>query len=211
MKYGPNITREVCKELENIPNIRYACKKVGIDHCTFYRWMYSYNEFEKAVTSSLLTGRMKISDVAEGNIISEVQRGDYKASVYFLSHNDHRYAPNSDKIALMRELDQITKKNLNKEPDHDSLLFNRLFKKLFLFEVSGKTKKYARDIMGPTIEDVFVGDPELKELFYASYEEWKNKKRERWEKMSSLDEHLNEADKDFWGYIKKLGEKKKDK
>ena len=53
MRYSIDIEERIIKELEKVPNIRYICNKVGIDHSTFYRWLLRHPTFNKEVMVAL--------------------------------------------------------------------------------------------------------------------------------------------------------------
>lgn len=182
MKYGPNIVKQICDELGNVPNIRYVCKKFGIDHSTFYRWMSRHHKFYQDVTASLIVGRRKICDAAEGVIINGIQNNDYRCSVYFLSHNDGRYI-NTQRISYLEHLNRTDLDILKEKPPDDSK-FEALFDQYFLFEIGKTTSKKAKKLIDPFVKNVFSEDPALEEIFHAAYAEWKKNKIERWEKMN---------------------------
>lgn len=91
MRYGPKIVDQILEELRKVPNIRYVCGKVGIDHSTFYRWMDDHFKFHQMVELALYLGRQKMNDAAESVIVTGIQNNDYRSATYWLSHNDERY------------------------------------------------------------------------------------------------------------------------
>lgn len=79
--------------LSETPIVTLACKKVGLNPCTYYRWYNSDRDFRKQADEILSVGRMTINDMAEGSIIKEIKNGNMRANIFWLQHNDSRYRP----------------------------------------------------------------------------------------------------------------------
>lgn len=77
--------------LSQQPIIEFACKKVGINRQMYYRWRNEDFKFSKEVAYVLCGSRKKINDLAESQIINQIQSGNFKASVFWLQNNSSRY------------------------------------------------------------------------------------------------------------------------
>ena len=91
-KRQPRQKKQLLEQLERVPVIEVACKKVGIARSTYYRWITEDSEFESSAEKALDTGRCVINDVAESKIIQKVSDGDWRAVKYWLESNNKRYA-----------------------------------------------------------------------------------------------------------------------
>lgn len=170
MRYGDDITKRIVKELEVIPNVRYVCNKVGIDHSTFYRWIMRHPTFNKKVLMALFVGREAINGSAETVIIKGVQRGEHKSATFWLSHNDSRYMQKEKgkhySSLLTRDSDIISK------PVEKGHNFETMFSIIYDLEKNFEAD-IAYQIFEPFIK-VFCNDEQnLIDIFYASYTEWK--------------------------------------
>lgn len=169
-----------------MPNIRYVCKKIGIDHSTFYRWMVKHFEFHKAVEDALFFGRKNMNDAAESVIVAGIQRGEFKSAQYWLSHNEERYIPER-RVKYFQYLEKATTDFLGKETPKDSE-FEMLFKHYYAIEkVIGLEK--AKEHMQPLIDVACRNDAELKIIFYTAYLEWKSNRTDLDERLSRLEEY----------------------
>ena len=79
--------------LSETPIVTLACKKVGLNPCTYYRWYKSDQDFKRRADEILSIGRLAINDMAEGSIIKEIKDGNMRANIFWLQHNDPRYRP----------------------------------------------------------------------------------------------------------------------
>lgn len=156
-----------------MPNIRYVCSKVGIDHSTFYRWLMRYPSFNKKVTMAIFLGKRAISGTAETVIIKGVQKGDHKSATFWLSHNDPQYMQR-DKGRYHGDLLEMQTKLLKKPIKYDGSNFESLFKVLYEFEESFGVNSDSNITAKKVFINLFCDeDKELIELCHASYEEWR--------------------------------------
>lgn len=79
------------EELERLPNISMACRKVGLARQTVYRWMKEYGKFGTKVYKAMDLGIESICDLAESKLIENVNNGNQKAIEYTLTANHKRY------------------------------------------------------------------------------------------------------------------------
>ncbi len=163
MRFGADIAERIIKELEKVPNIRYVCKKVGIDHSTFYRWILRHPTFNKEVEIALFLGRAAISGVAETVVIKGVQAENYKASTFWLTHQDPHYMQHAKGRQYALIMDR-TANILKKQIEFDGTNFETLFN--FYDEVAELyDEKTAEGTVQVYIKAFCDGDMELVELF----------------------------------------------
>lgn len=79
--------------LAETPVVSFACKKVGLDRTTYYRWYKDDKDFREKADQILTIGRKSINDKAEASIIQKIHDGDMRANIFWLQHNDERYRP----------------------------------------------------------------------------------------------------------------------
>ena len=174
MKFSSEIVSQVLKELEKVPNIRYVSSKVGIDHSTFYRWLIKYPSFNKRVMEATFIGKRAVCGTAEATIIKGVQNGDFKASTFYLTHNDPNYMQKDKGDHFSKMLDNQVK-FMKSRIKYDGANFETLFK---LLDELNKT--YGEEVsmnLGKFMIEFFCNDdPQLIELCNASYEEWRIRK-----------------------------------
>jgi len=185
MRYGPNIVKQMTEELQKVPNVRYVCKKLGIHHSTFYRWMGAHFTFHQSVETALTLGRKTINDAAESVIITGVQNGDYRSATYWLSHNHERYI-SVDRVQYYQYLDRHDLEFIQKDVPRESI-FDAMFKYYFLLE-DKYSREQAKKIIDPFVDVVSHEDNELKKVFYAAYDEWKENRISYTEKQLKVQE-----------------------
>jgi len=83
--------KQFLEELQRVPNISYACEKVGISRNTVYRWKLEDNEFKERVERCLSMGIESISDLAESCIIQNIKLGNLNAAKYWLENHLRKY------------------------------------------------------------------------------------------------------------------------
>jgi hypothetical protein len=192
MRYGPDIIKIIVSSLEEVPNIRHVIKKVGIHHSTYYKWFVMYPEFREKVTIALFKGRSSMSDMAEGNIFRGIKEGDKASSRFYLSHNNPRYMTYDKHIHYGRMMkDDLEKSKPGTYPDGE--LFDEMFPKFLLLEElhgADKAKTYMDALLNVSMGD----NDELIDIFYACYEEWKNKTKKEIEDLENLKETLDIKD-----------------
>jgi hypothetical protein len=79
--------------LAETPVVSFACKKIGLDRTTFYRWYKDNLEFRQKVDEIMRLGRIAINDMAEASIIKEINDGNMRANIFWLQHNHPAYRP----------------------------------------------------------------------------------------------------------------------
>ena len=79
--------------LAETPVVSFACKKIGLDRTTFYRWHKDNIHFREKVDNILRIGRMNINDMAEASVIKEINDGNMRANIFWLQYNHPTYRP----------------------------------------------------------------------------------------------------------------------
>lgn len=177
MKYKHDIIDKILEELRKIPNIRYACSKIGIDHSTYYRWMLRHPTFRKRVLTAMHVGKSNISAIAEATIINGVNNGDYKSSVFWLSHNELQYMQR-EKADHQWELYKYHESVLREKIILNGKNFESLFVVIELLEKSYEQEVF--DHLSQSIISKFCdNDQELIEVCKAVYQSWKIEKKEQ--------------------------------
>ena len=170
MNYQPELIKKLLAELEKVPNIRYVCNKVGIDHSTFYRWMGAHAEFHKSVALALTLGREKMDDAAEGVIISGIQNNNFQCAKYWLSHNNERYI-GIERVSYFQYLERNNLEFLKGEGIDDPLTI-KVFEHCLRLEKSNESK-IAEKKMEEFIHTFCNGNPNLMDSFRTNYKKWK--------------------------------------
>ena len=101
-------TREKFLEiLEEIPFIKYACRKMNVDRTTIYRWMKEDRYFNLKVNNTLTKGRQGLVEDAEYGLLKKIRKDeDQRAIEFYLRHNDKRYYPRRAMDVFPLEADQ---------------------------------------------------------------------------------------------------------
>jgi len=86
-----NIQEKILDELRKHGNVMIACKKVAIARATFYRMKKDDFNFTKQACQAEMEGRANSSDLAEYIVMDKIRKGDLKASIFYLTHNNPRY------------------------------------------------------------------------------------------------------------------------
>ena len=87
----PNDKQKFLDELEEVPIVSVACRRTGISKATIYRWRDEDARFAKLMTKAIERGRQSITDLAEGQTVVLMKKGDFRAIKYWLDNNERRY------------------------------------------------------------------------------------------------------------------------
>lgn len=79
--------------LRETPIVTFACKKVGLNPSTFYEWHKNDLDFRNQADEVLIIGKRHINDMCKATIIKEIDKGNMRAVVFWLEHNDPDYRP----------------------------------------------------------------------------------------------------------------------
>lgn len=84
--------RKFLEELEQVPIVAFACKKVDISRNTYYRWCNEDPDFALAAQERIEIGVDFVNDHAQTNILNGIKSGDIGVSKWWLSsrHKDFR-------------------------------------------------------------------------------------------------------------------------
>lgn len=170
---GDRIMEQICEELIKTPNVRHVCKKVGIDHSTFYRWIATHHEFSKSVTYALSTGRDNMNDAGEAVIIAGIQKGDLKSALIWLKHNSPRYSGSMQRQYLKERAGMILEILGEAETkDPREMSFDHCFDIYYKLESIFGPEEGRRRV-DALVKYVIGEDLKLEPLFYNAYSEWK--------------------------------------
>jgi hypothetical protein len=84
-------------ELETMPNISVACKRVGLSRQTVYRWCREDNNFEEKLNDALTLGVESMVDLAESKLLANVSGGNQRAIETALDYYGKRSERNKPK------------------------------------------------------------------------------------------------------------------
>lgn len=87
----PSDKERFLEELKEIPIVSAVCKRVGISKASVYRWLKDDLDFAKEVENALSKGRDTVTDLAEGQLISLIKKGNLQAIKTWLESNTDRY------------------------------------------------------------------------------------------------------------------------
>lgn len=93
----------VLEEMKNIPILLVVCKKTNISRATVYRWLQTDSEFRKEYEKSKVQGSESINDIAKLTLITKIKDGDFKSSVFWLTHRDREFAENKWPIETLEK------------------------------------------------------------------------------------------------------------
>ncbi len=84
--------KSLVAQLRRTPIVQAACERLGIGRSTYYKWRSEDRIFARSADHSLEAGRFLVNDMAESQLIRMIQAGSLGAIVYWLKHNNPRYA-----------------------------------------------------------------------------------------------------------------------
>lgn len=84
---------KLLKELAKTPIIQIATQKMDISRATYYRWRKSDNEFRRAADEAIELGVGIVNDLAESQLISGIQQGEFQATTFWLKNRHPAYKP----------------------------------------------------------------------------------------------------------------------
>ena len=168
--------QKLIEEIQNLGNVFWSCRKVGINRATYYRWKEEDEAFKKESEEAEAIGRANISDLAESALAQNIKDKNQRAIEYALSHNSSIYKPNHTthvEIFHKKEIPPVViQKTLEDLIDEDEELLNRRFD-----EKVSKIKNKYKEAGGipPKSDGTEITDDELPD--YEKYiEEWYKKK-----------------------------------
>lgn len=92
------LQKKLLDELQIMPIISIACKKVGIPKATFYRWKNNFPEFENQCLLCKRMGIDNINDLAESSLIKCIKDADLRSIKFWLEANHPNYRHNKNSI-----------------------------------------------------------------------------------------------------------------
>jgi len=79
------------EQIRRVPNISFACEKVGLSRNTVYRWKAEDQRFSKRLEEALPMGTESINDLAESCVIQGIKSGNINAAKIWLENNSRKY------------------------------------------------------------------------------------------------------------------------
>lgn len=177
--------------LRETPIVTFACKKVGLNPSTFYAWHKDDIDFRNQADEVLIIGKRHINDMCKATIIKEIDKGNMRAVVFWLEHNDPDYRPVRttyvDPISHTHQLKpgeickscgyfepEIEEYKHNKKGMSDKQLSDALYKRLRSINTRKQSEPEIRKIIDDFIEKNNLGNIEI-HFVDGSKKEEKNK------------------------------------
>ena len=113
MRKSKKTTKALLDVLSDVPNISFACKKLGISRQTFYRWKNTDSSFSDLIDDHLTMGREYISDIAESRLAERINLGEMSAIRYWLGNNSKRYIKPRSPISVSHDKVKLPSVNVN--------------------------------------------------------------------------------------------------
>ena len=90
-----NQKEKLLEHLTESGNVSFACKRVGLERKTYYRWKEDDAVFSEEADVSIASGKSFINDLAHTQLIRNIQEGDMQAVKFHLvsCHPDYRVRP----------------------------------------------------------------------------------------------------------------------
>lgn len=113
--------KQVLRELEQVPIVQYACKKVGLGRSTFYKWREEDAKFKEGVEKAIHEGDQFINDMAESQLISAIKDKNLRAIIHWLKHHHSVYknkleiegSVKHEVSTLTQEQEELIERSLN--------------------------------------------------------------------------------------------------
>ncbi len=102
-----NRRKDFLEELRRIPNVSSVCEKVGLSRNTIYRWKDEDSNFKRKMNGAMKMGVNSINDLAEGQLINAIRRGESWAIKYWLDNHKKIYIRPRPKDFLSKLEDKI--------------------------------------------------------------------------------------------------------
>ena len=147
--------------LKEIPIVVLACKKVGLDKSTFYRWKNSDKRFAREVSRAMSRGVEYISDIAEAHVIQGVKKGERNYVLTWLKSHRSPYKRTEKTTVEIKQKLETTVPKTEKRGRRNVLLPSI---PTDIPSMSPKTEKAMMRAAGKIIEDMFKEERLIKEL-----------------------------------------------
>ena len=182
----PRVKKQFLDELRKVPNVSYACDKVGISRNTPYDWRKKSPEFAKQMDLAEEEGDSVINDLAESRHFMRIKNDDTKAVYYHLDHRHPKYKGGGNPVIQESE-DLATENSIEiAEKNVQSLLKNANVPITKWYLERNAANQYRKVTMAEMIEQDY--EKRRAEEFIA-----KRNEEIKWENMSSgLRKHLLE-------------------
>ena len=94
------------EELEKIPNITYACGKVGLSRQTIYRWRKEDKNFDNSFNKAILLGIDSMGDLAHSKLIENVKKGNQRAIEFSIKKYKSSYT-DLENVKPDKKIDEV--------------------------------------------------------------------------------------------------------
>lgn len=115
--------KDFLEELRRIPNVSSVCEKVGLSRNTIYRWKDEDSNFKRKMNGAMKMGVISINDLAEGQLINAIRRGEPWATKYWLDNHKRIYMrprPKDFLSKLGNKIDSIEIKIVEPKSDKEN-------------------------------------------------------------------------------------------
>jgi len=92
-------------ELEKLPIIQVACKKVGVSRNSIYRWRKEDFGFAEKMDESMDKGIDFVNDMSENQLLTLIKEKKFSAIRFWLTHNHLRYMKKEKEVKIEENLD----------------------------------------------------------------------------------------------------------
>jgi len=114
------VRKLLVEELQKMPIVSVACRRVGIARASFYRWKKTDKKLAEQIKEATQEGNLLINDMAVSLLVSKIKGGDVATAKYWLRYHDPTY---SDRIIQIKKPPEEENKELSPE---DMALIDRV-------------------------------------------------------------------------------------
>jgi len=79
------------EQLKKTPIVQIACERSGVGRSTYYAWRKNDKAFVKLSDSAIGVGDLFINDLAESQLIKNIQDGNNTSIIYWLKNHHRKY------------------------------------------------------------------------------------------------------------------------
>lgn len=139
---------KLLEHLTESGNVSFACKRVGLERKTFYRWIEADADFSNEADTAIALGKSFVNDLAHTQLIRKMQEGDMQAVRLQLvsCHPDYRIRP---PIKMEDHPGPVAVINITQAPD-----------RVVRSHVDAPTKTNVVEVIPEIVEKVTVDEPD---------------------------------------------------
>jgi len=98
----------IIEQLKRIPIVQAVCEKTGVSRASYYRWQKKDKKFKKQTEKAIFEGILLINDLAESQLISSIKDKHMTGIIYWLKHNNKKYATKVEVTAKLKGNNKLT-------------------------------------------------------------------------------------------------------